>query len=69
MIRQVTTQNDPAYICSRHHDKEGLKMSEVSGGGYSGGGYGGGYGGGFFSDRKAFIVFLILILLLLGDNL
>lgn len=39
-------------------------MSEVSGGGY-----GGGYGGGFFSDRKAFIVFLILILLLLGDNL
>ncbi|MFO7153272.1 MAG: sporulation protein YjcZ [Bacillota bacterium] len=44
-------------------------MSEVSGGGYSGGGYGGGYGGGFFSDRKAFIVFLILILLLLGDNL
>lgn len=38
-------------------------MTEVSGGGY-----GGGYGG-FFSDRKAFIVFLILILLLLGDNL
>lgn len=25
-------------------------------------------GGGFFSDRKAFLVFLILILLLLGDH-